>query len=204
MQTNTYQGTIITNTTSTYYIFSYTCGDIQWSGRGFEAATVGYNARADFFTNHPASGFPDIGRIISCTQQVASVNRRRRRQADDNTFGGTSDSGMEGRVATNMTLVNATIKCNDAVMTDKGYIPNITSIVIENEDRTRSNARLIDQVPACPPIIAIAKMPSSGFNRTEGSNCFVSNTRFFPDSRLNPTAQRFYQFASQCCYSSIG
>ena len=71
----------MTNTTASYYGFSYGCGDLEWSGQGFETAVVGYNSHGDYFLNHPANGVADIGRIVSCTRQVIPTGGRRKREA---------------------------------------------------------------------------------------------------------------------------
>ncbi len=66
MQTNTFQGVIVTDTFRTYYVFTYVCGDMEWSGQGTETAIVGYNSNGDYFKNHEANGLADINEIISC------------------------------------------------------------------------------------------------------------------------------------------
>ena len=52
LQSNTYQGIVITDGKSSYTVFVYRCDLLQWS-RG---ATIGYNAAGDFFENHDFSG----------------------------------------------------------------------------------------------------------------------------------------------------
>ena len=51
-QTNTFQGIVITNGASSYAVFTYECGDINWSGM----ATIGFKATGSFYQNHAYSG----------------------------------------------------------------------------------------------------------------------------------------------------
>lgn len=52
MQTNSYQGIVITDGTDSFAVFTYQCGAMTWSGN----ATIGYNAGGSQFENHPLSG----------------------------------------------------------------------------------------------------------------------------------------------------
>ncbi len=49
---NTYQAILATDGTSSYAIFTYRCGDINWA-RG---SSIGYNAPGGIFFNHPLAG----------------------------------------------------------------------------------------------------------------------------------------------------
>ena len=81
MQTNNYQGILVTDGLSTYIIFTYICGEMQWSAVGQNgAAVVGYNTGSYSFYNHPLSGFSSIGESISCTIE----NRRRQKRQNEN------------------------------------------------------------------------------------------------------------------------
>ena len=76
IQTNNYQGIIVTDGISTHAIFTYICGEMQWSSLGNgNAAVVGYNSGTGFY-NHPLSGFTLIGDSISCT--VNTIRRQKR------------------------------------------------------------------------------------------------------------------------------
>lgn len=78
MQVNSYQTTIVSDVIRTYAVFSYMCGEIQWSALGRnKAAVVGYNSEANFFENHPLSGLSNIGDTVSCT---FDIGKRRKRQ----------------------------------------------------------------------------------------------------------------------------
>lgn len=81
LQVNSYQATIVTDVLRTYTIFSYMCGDVQWSSLGRNrAAVVGFNSEGYFFENHPLSGFSGVGDAVSCT---FSIGKRRKRQNGD-------------------------------------------------------------------------------------------------------------------------
>ena len=51
-QRNTFQGIVITNGASSYAVFTYECGDINWGG----GATIGFKATGSFYQNHAYSG----------------------------------------------------------------------------------------------------------------------------------------------------
>ena len=51
LQTNTFQGILITDGSHSYTVFTYRCGSMEWSG----SATIGFNADNDLFQNHPLS-----------------------------------------------------------------------------------------------------------------------------------------------------
>lgn len=62
----------------TYAIFSYVCGEVQWSslGRNSAAAVVGYNSEGNFFDNHPLAGFSGIGDAVSCAFNIGKGRKR--------------------------------------------------------------------------------------------------------------------------------
>ena len=51
-QENTWQAILISNGTDSYAIFTYHCGDINWS----RSTVIGYNAAGVVYMNHPLSG----------------------------------------------------------------------------------------------------------------------------------------------------
>lgn len=80
-QFNNYQTIVVSDVLRTYVVFSYMCGELQWSALGRNrAAVVGFNAEGNFFGNHPLSGFPVVGDAVSCTFQLG---QRRRRQEEE-------------------------------------------------------------------------------------------------------------------------
>lgn len=60
-QNNTYQGLIITNGTKTYAVFTYQCGYLNWAGE----ATIGFNAAAEYYANHPLASLT-TSNLIAC------------------------------------------------------------------------------------------------------------------------------------------
>ena len=59
LQTNTYQGVVITNGQQSYTLFIYQCDRMGWSGN----ATIGFSASGNFYQNHHLSGTPNANRI---------------------------------------------------------------------------------------------------------------------------------------------
>jgi len=58
-QMNTYQAVLATDGTSSYAIFTYRCGDINWA----RSSSIGYNAPGGIFLNHPLAGGPGAANI---------------------------------------------------------------------------------------------------------------------------------------------
>ena len=69
MQENSYQALVITDGADTYTVFTYNCDMMQWSGN-WQHAVVGYNARGDTFSNHPASGFEIVKTAVACPNNL--------------------------------------------------------------------------------------------------------------------------------------
>ena len=59
LQNNTFQAIVITNGTKSYAVYTYKCGELQWSNE----ATIGFNAGGEFYDNHPLSGEPHANSI---------------------------------------------------------------------------------------------------------------------------------------------
>lgn len=79
MQTNNYQAIIVTNFTHTYALFTYLCGEMQWSSVGEnKAAVIGFSAKGEFFNNHPQSGTENVASAVSCSK----LGRREKRFLD--------------------------------------------------------------------------------------------------------------------------
>ena len=68
LQTNTFQGIIITNGVKSYAVFIYQCGALTSHNNG----TIGYNADGSFFHNYPLSG---SGRVLeaACLNHPSTV-----------------------------------------------------------------------------------------------------------------------------------
>lgn len=74
-QVNNYQAIIVSGVVRAYAVFSYICGEMQWSSVGAnDLAVVGFNAAGPFngvndelsFKNYRLSGLPNVGVTISC------------------------------------------------------------------------------------------------------------------------------------------
>ena len=178
---------MVTNRTLSFFGFSYACGDIQWSGQGFETAIVGYNSHADYFFNHPANGIPDIGRIVSCIRQVAPTKRRRKRQ-----LAGT-DEPAYGPVPTNPELRAFYEECVGLAMVDQASIPDANNLM---DVQGRSTFEVL---PACPPTRDLVQLSPLFVPLNDASrDCFQSTIDFVP---VNPNStMRPYRFVSVCCY----
>ena len=59
LQTNTYQGILITDGRNSYAVFIYQCDAMGWSG----SATIGYYASGDFYENHNLSSTSTANRV---------------------------------------------------------------------------------------------------------------------------------------------
>ena len=62
LQTNTFQGIIITDGMLSYAVFVYQCDLLQWSGLNNRHAVIGYNMNGQFM-NHPLSGIPQVSDV---------------------------------------------------------------------------------------------------------------------------------------------
>ncbi len=62
-QTNSFQGLLVTDFVSSYAVFIYKCGLLQWSGD--PAASIGFDAGGIAFQNHPLS-LSQSARDIAC------------------------------------------------------------------------------------------------------------------------------------------
>jgi hypothetical protein len=171
---------IISDGVQSYYIFSYGCGEIQWSGVGDETAIVGFNLRADFFYNHPANGLPDIDRIVSCGVQPDDMSSRR---------------VVDGEIPATLSQQS----CGQVANADDRFIPDITAL----EDMDGND--ITSKLPLCPLTLDLFQFNSHIFEPfpSQPGNCYRSNSdnTFIPtDSKLQGT----YEFVSVCCYADNG
>ena len=67
LQTNNYQAIIVSDTLTTHVIFTYECGEIQWSRSGSNAAVIGFSAGGVYYHNHPLSGSTFIREAVRCS-----------------------------------------------------------------------------------------------------------------------------------------
>ena len=182
LQTNTFQGIIVTDNVFSYAFFSYTCGDVQWSGQGFETSVAGYNSFRNYFSNHPANGFADVGRIISCTRVVAANQNRRKRAVGNN--------GAAGCVMpANPNVQQALMDCCTALDNDRNsFNPAILAA-----------AQM--QVPACPPVRAQIAVDGRFDPLPMFANCFLSRMDVDP---MLPGRVLRGMFRAECCYTAGG
>ncbi len=69
-QMNTFQGIIITDGVNSYSVFTYKCGEMEWTRNG----VIGFNAAGQFFSNHSLSQMQDLNGapLIACSNSAAS------------------------------------------------------------------------------------------------------------------------------------
>ena len=67
LQTNTFQGMLVTNYSTSFAVFTYYCGDLGFSN----GATIGFSSGDGLFTNHPAV-LRDSAQSIACLNQPTS------------------------------------------------------------------------------------------------------------------------------------
>ena len=152
LQVNSYQATIVSDAIRTYAVFSYVCGDIQWSSVGTNrAAVVGYNSEANFFENHPLSGMSEIGNAVSCGSDVGG---RRKRQTAQPTNVVLSPANLD--------FVNA--RCLRFRATDELFLLG------------SSPASLAAMLDPCPCTLQQATTDRAKFTRlATPTNCYVSS-----------------------------
>ena len=177
---NTYQGILVGDGSNSFSIFTYTCGDIEWSSIGTEAAVVGYNIFGDF-KNEVGSGLSSVGESIACSV-VIDGNRRRRRQLDPTV---TSYLNM---IPASATVAEKKETCQTG---------------LDNDAKLFSTADLADLLlPDCPTTRKCATMCTKQFQPDpQNSNCFISLT---PGSVTDSNSGSVYMFNQQCCYSASG
>ena len=188
-QTNTFQGVIITDSVHTYYVFSFTCGEIEWSGQGFETAIVGYNSNGDYFINHPTNGFSDIGEIISCTIHTLSEGRRKKRQNVMNPDG----TIPAGECPADQAIQERKQSCIELALSDDFFIENFDDLKdFNNQDWT-----ILSKCPQTKDKLIIS--PEFKPFLLQTSDCHRSKKPFVPGGSV----QRHYEFVSVCCYNEI-
>ena len=64
-QTNTYQAIVITDGIQAYAVFTYDCLRMETPGY-YKYATIGFNARGEYYQNHPFSGL-SIANNVACS-----------------------------------------------------------------------------------------------------------------------------------------
>lgn len=67
VQTNTFQGIVITNGQQSYTLFTYQCGQLEWSG----GAIIGFTAAGNVYQSHDLSG--TYARNIACLNSRTTI-----------------------------------------------------------------------------------------------------------------------------------
>ncbi len=67
---NTFQGIIVTDGVNSYSVFTYKCGEMEWSRGG----VIGFNAGGEPYRNHPLSQLQDSSGapLIACSNSAIS------------------------------------------------------------------------------------------------------------------------------------
>ena len=68
LQTNTFQGMLVTNYSTSFAVFTYYCGDLGFSN----GATIGFSSGDGLFANHPAV-LRGSAQSIACLKQSTSL-----------------------------------------------------------------------------------------------------------------------------------
>ncbi len=182
VQVNNYQTIVISDGYSTYIIFSYICGGIQWTTPpgSNRPAVVGYYNRGNFYT-HPDSGLETVGNAVSCPLET------RKRQ---------SDGQMD---PTNITSPNNEEMYNLAREGCRNFVQGVRNNFIEHlggKDKVFYFNLLVQEGYICPPSVMKVKMDARFQGQTNNNhNCYVSSTIQYTSSgaiSLN--------LAQQCCY----
>ena len=88
LQTNTYQAIVITNHEESYAVFTYNCGELQWTGLDTFPTIGFYSASDGIFENHPLVG-QSFANLIACDPNpdmnnviypIGTVNQQRLRR----------------------------------------------------------------------------------------------------------------------------
>ena len=66
LQTNTFQGILVTDYSRSFAVFTYNCGDLEFSNR----ATIGFSSGDGLFANHPATQRGSAQSIACLNQPV--------------------------------------------------------------------------------------------------------------------------------------
>ena len=145
---------IITNGIHTYYIYTYTCGEINWSTIGGESAVVGHNAHKKKFSNHPSSGYSSIGEAVSCTFATAEESPQ-------------MTVTSSGEVEVDPATEQAILECSLYEQTVKN---EITPAVLETE--------ILPNVLVCPPTVKQADLDENFHGDPNNANCRLQASPF--------------------------
>ena len=180
-QFNNYQAIVVSDVLRTFVVFSYICGDIQWSALGInKAAVVGFNAEGTYFGNHHLSGYAGVGDAVSCT---FDLGKRRKRQTLINNVGMQLPAGKE--------TVERVKECIDAFDRDKKFL----------EEAQLNVTVLAQMLVPCPCTRRQAIMDRGRFRKQDDitQDCYVSTNPVELDLFLTKST-----LTQQCCYDNSG
>ncbi len=180
MQVNSYQAIIVSDVLRTYTIFSYKCGDLEWSALGRDrAAVVGFNANGEYFQNHLFSGFAGVETSVSCTRQL----KRRKRQEDE-------PVNINMELPTDENLREKVEKCINAIGKDE-----LLTFGVDTDT-------LLNKVTPCPCTRTQANADKGRFRRQNEMihTCYISTRPTEFQTILAGTIT----LTQQCCYDNTG
>ena len=178
---NTYQAVIVTDGVYSSTLFTYTCGDLEWSTTGNKPAVVGYNAGGTYFENHRSSGFDTVGNDVSCVVEL----RRSKRQV-----GGMMPTTVGMDVDVDELLMQATEACRLDFETDEANIPDPNTAFA---NPVQPCPCTLDQVTNDPQFITDTRF------RPDQANCYIQESPVSGESLVGVIS-----YGQQCCYDNSG
>ena len=166
---------IITDTIYSSNLFTYTCGDLEWSTTGNRPAVVGYNAGGTYFENHRSSGFDTVANDVSC---VVEVSRSKRQAAGNQAMFHTKNR------------VGAMLSSSQACR--KRY---------NKEKSVKFSDLFSEPAQACPQTLRQAIRDSRfkidmEFRNAADATCYIQ--------RFSVSGLTGIKYGQQCCYDKIG
>ena len=163
----------MSDTIHTSMVFTYICGDLQWSafGSGRNAAVVGYNSAGDRYFNHRLSGYTSIGDSLSC---AVRLGKRRKRQ-----------SVRGSSVSIDVQTIIA--ECSNM-------------LVFDTRQYTHTDVNnYVSMLEPCPCDQSQADLDTARFRpQAESENCFVSMKPL--STRADVLTSMRSMIVQQCCY----
>ena len=175
----------MTDTFHTYAVFTYKCGDMQWSGLNQnQGAVIGFDAEGNYFGNHPLSGSSSIGEAVSCTFDNNMRRKKRELQQTDPICNLTPDPPPDFRT-----------ECQQMGQDDISLFRKLFGANHREAPRT-----LADMFGPCPctkdhadnDLGRYIKQPS---DTIIGVECYVSG---------KPITVQTLNLTQQCCYTEDG
>ena len=173
----------MTDTFRTYAVFTYKCGDIQWSGLNQnQGAVIGFDAEGNYFGNHPLSGSSSIGEAVSCT---FDINKRRKRNAQQ--------TGQVCDLTSNQLAVtgNFAMECRRIGRQDISLF-----LKLFGQDHERDLGTFVNMFDPCPSTMTqinndLGRYIKQASDTITGVECYVSG---------KPIVRLSLNLTQQCCY----